>query len=78
MIQILKLSARAIMKNTKTTVLQYILWLSSMIQILKPSARAILKNRNTTSAVQSVFARSVRQEQRLEYGRNLQFCHKAP
>ena len=36
------------MKNTKTTVLQYSLWLSSIIQILKLSPRAMLKNTKTT------------------------------
>ena len=48
MIQILKLSATAILKNKKTTVLQYIVWLSSVIQILNLSARAMLKNTKTT------------------------------
>ena len=48
MIQILKLSATAILKDKKTTVLQYSVWLSSVNQIIKLSVRVIMKNTKKT------------------------------
>ena len=43
MIQIRKLSGMAILKNKKTTVLQYSVWLTSVIQILKLSANSVFQ-----------------------------------